>query len=99
MNPAQHILVALLRLYRVTVSPVLAVLAGSGGCRFHPTCSAYALEAVRTHGAVRGSWLALRRVARCHPWCAGGDDPVPAVPGARPGGHSDNPLSVRSPVR
>jgi len=47
-------------------------------CRFHPSCSAYALEALEVHGAVRGSWLAARRVSRCHPWHEGGLDPVPA---------------------
>jgi uncharacterized protein len=46
-------------------------------CRFHPSCSAYALEALERHGAVRGLWLALRRLGRCHPWGGGGLDPVP----------------------
>jgi putative membrane protein insertion efficiency factor len=46
-------------------------------CRFHPSCSAYALEALEQHGAVRGSWLTIRRVGRCHPWGGGGLDPVP----------------------
>jgi putative membrane protein insertion efficiency factor len=68
------ILVALLRAYRFAISPLYGQV-----CRYHPTCSAYALEAVQTHGAARGSWLAMRRVLRCHPWAAGGVDHVPAV--------------------
>jgi uncharacterized protein len=72
-------LLSLIRVYQRFVSPVLPVVFGSGcGCRFAPTCSHFAAEAVHTHGAIRGSWLALRRLTRCHPWHPGGLDPVPA---------------------
>jgi putative membrane protein insertion efficiency factor len=69
----RFVLVWLLRGYRVLISPLYGQV-----CRYHPSCSAYALQAVETHGALRGSWLAIRRLARCHPWAAGGYDPVPA---------------------
>ncbi len=69
----KYVLIALLKAYRFAISPLYGQV-----CRYHPTCSAYALEAVQTHGAVRGTWLAMRRVARCHPWAAGGLDPVPS---------------------
>lgn len=79
MNLAQYILTLALRLYRNLISPVLtAVFAPMGfGCRYTPTCSHYALEAVRVHGATRGAWLATRRLCRCHPWGGCGHDPVP----------------------
>jgi putative membrane protein insertion efficiency factor len=73
-NPAAAALVLLLKGYRAVVSPLYGQV-----CRYHPSCSAYALGAVEAHGAVRGSWLAARRLARCHPWAAGGVDPVPAA--------------------
>jgi putative membrane protein insertion efficiency factor len=79
MNPAQHILLFAVRLYRWIISPALGAFFGpTGGCRFTPTCSAYAAEAVRTHGAIGGSWLATKRVCRCQPWGGCGHDPVPA---------------------
>ena len=61
-----------LRIYRYAISPMLGP-----SCRFHPSCSEYAAEAIRQHGAWRGGWLALRRIACCHPWHPGGYDPVP----------------------
>lgn len=79
MNLAQHSLLFLLRAYRAVISPGLSVLAGATGlgCRFTPTCSVYASEAIRRHGAIRGLLLAARRLARCHPWGDSGCDPVP----------------------
>ncbi len=69
-----------IRLYQWTVSPFLLWLGGPGaGCRFEPSCSRYFLEAVETHGPARGSWLGLKRIARCHPWGGCGCDPVPPV--------------------
>jgi len=62
----------LIRGYQLLLSPLLG-----NNCRFHPTCSGYAMEAVRTHGVVRGLWLASRRIGRCHPWGGHGHDPVP----------------------
>ena len=66
------VLLLLLRAYRLLVSPLLGV-----NCRFYPSCSQYASEAIERHGALHGSWLAVRRVGRCHPWHPGGFDPVP----------------------
>jgi putative membrane protein insertion efficiency factor len=62
----------LIRLYRSAISPLLPP-----ACRYHPTCSAYGYEAIQSYGVWRGGWLALRRLARCHPFRSGGYDPVP----------------------
>ena len=62
----------LIRSYQVLISPYLG-----DHCRFTPSCSAYAMEAIKKHGALRGGWLAIRRIGRCHPFCDGGYDPVP----------------------
>ncbi|HSS70983.1 MAG TPA: membrane protein insertion efficiency factor YidD [Casimicrobiaceae bacterium] len=66
------LLVILVRVYRYTLRPLLGV-----HCRFYPSCSEYACDAIERHGAARGSWMALRRVSRCHPYHPGGYDPVP----------------------
>lgn len=71
----RRVLMGLIRFYRRGVSPLTPP-----SCRYSPTCSAYALEAVDRHGALRGSWLALRRILRCHPWGGDGHDPVPPPP-------------------
>lgn len=66
-------LIGLVQAYRLLLSPSLG-----SACRFEPSCSAYALQALSQHGAAGGSYLTLKRLARCHPWCDGGHDPVPA---------------------
>ena len=72
MNPLAFALSLPIRLYRLVLSPLLGQ-----HCRFAPTCSRYALDALAQHGALKGTLLAVRRVGRCHPWNAGGHDPVP----------------------
>src|ERR1041385_3923085 len=75
-----------IRFYQCTLSPLLSLIAGPGsGCRFEPTCSAYFLEAVETHGFWQGSWLGLKRIARCKPWGGCGHDPGLSP---RPGHHA-----------
>ncbi|WP_235735730.1 membrane protein insertion efficiency factor YidD [Nocardioides alcanivorans] len=71
-DPLRWLLIGFLRLYRLLISPLYGQV-----CRYHPSCSYYALEAVTVHGSIRGGWLAVRRLGRCHPWAAGGYDPVP----------------------
>jgi len=78
VNPLQHILIFAVRAYRLTVSPAQTFLFGAGsGCRFTPTCSQYALDAVRERGALTGTLLSAKRICRCHPWGGCGHDPVP----------------------
>jgi len=75
-----------IRGYQVVVSPALSLFAGPGaGCRFEPTCSHYFLQACETHGAIRGSWLGIKRLAHCHPWGGSGHDPVPPKADAKAG--------------
>jgi putative membrane protein insertion efficiency factor len=70
----QTLLIRCVQAYRLLLSPWLG-----SACRFEPTCSLYALEALGTHGAMHGTYLTLKRLARCHPWCVGGHDPVPTA--------------------
>ncbi|MDR2852561.1 MAG: membrane protein insertion efficiency factor YidD [Burkholderiaceae bacterium] len=70
-----RILIVLVRVYRFVLSPWLG-----NACRFEPTCSVYAIQALQDHGAVVGGYLTLHRLCRCQPWCAGGCDPVPPAP-------------------
>lgn len=71
----RRLLIALVRGYRIFLSPWLG-----SACRFTPTCSLYSIESLQRHGAAVGSYLTLRRLVRCHPWCDGGHDPVPPQP-------------------
>ena len=71
----KRVLIAVVKAYRLVLSPWIG-----SSCRFTPTCSAYSLEALDRHGAAVGTYMTMARLARCHPWCAGGHDPVPAAP-------------------
>lgn len=71
VSVAARPLVMLVRLYQVSLGPFIG-----GHCRFHPTCSQYAIDALTAHGAWRGSWMTVRRISRCHPFGGGGYDPV-----------------------
>jgi putative membrane protein insertion efficiency factor len=91
-NLPQRALITLVRGYRLLLSPWLG-----SACRFEPTCSAYALQALEQHGAAGGSYLTAARVLRCHPWCAGGHDPVPAQlfrHPSSPSSSSENPTAL-----
>jgi putative membrane protein insertion efficiency factor len=83
-SPAARLLTLLIVGYQRLISPMLPP-----SCRFYPSCSAYALEAVQVHGALRGSWLAVRRLGRCHPFHSGGLDPVPPRRGLPPAAEED----------
>lgn len=67
-----RILIWIVKAYQLVLSPFFGQQ-----CRFYPTCSQYALEAIQKHGALRGAYYTVRRLVRCHPWCAGGHDPIP----------------------
>lgn len=72
-----YVLMGFVRLWRRIISPLYGDV-----CKYHPTCSAYGLRALEVHGAIRGSWLTIRRIGRCHPWSMGGVDYVPGTPEA-----------------
>ncbi|ULX57055.1 membrane protein insertion efficiency factor YidD [Ectothiorhodosinus mongolicus] len=74
----RRVLIFLIKSYRYVLSPFIGQ-----HCRFEPTCSCYGIEAVERHGALYGSWLTIKRIARCHPWCEGGYDPVPETTSQR----------------
>jgi putative membrane protein insertion efficiency factor len=82
LNWFRHILIFAIRVYRWTVSPAQIFFFGpAAGCRFTPTCSQYAIEAIHERGALAGSWLTARRICRCHPFGGCGHDPVPKAEG------------------
>lgn len=70
----KRVLIFLINVYRVGISPYLGP-----SCRYHPTCSKYAIDAIQIHGSLKGTWMAIRRILSCHPWSEGGYDPVPGT--------------------
>ncbi|GAA4239122.1 hypothetical protein GCM10022254_57910 [Actinomadura meridiana] len=93
-GPAASLLILLVRAYRRFLSPLLGQQ-----CRFQPSCSAYGLEALQVHGALRGTWLTVRRIARCHPFHPGGYDPVPPKKSAREAHLSGEPGETSAQAR
>lgn len=73
-SPLQWVFMGIVRLYQLFVSPILGPR-----CRFQPTCSTYAFDAIKLHGGLKGGWLAIKRIIRCHPWGGHGFDPVPGM--------------------
>lgn len=72
MNPFTYILIGIVKFYKLFISPILP-----NSCRYNPTCSIYAVEALQKYGPLKGGWLALKRILSCHPWGGSGYDPVP----------------------
>jgi uncharacterized protein len=93
-GPVARVLLVPIHLYRRWISPVLPPT-----CRFEPSCSAYAVEALTTHGALRGTWLTVRRLARCAPWGRAGYDPVPPRRDAAPSADDRDGPGTASPAR
>lgn len=83
-----------IRIYQLFISPLTP-----GYCRYWPSCSAYGMSAISRHGALKGGWLTLRRILRCHPWGAWGFDPVPGTQQHRTCGHSGSPTAPIAPHR
>ncbi len=94
MSPLAHLLALPVRAYRLLFSPWVG-----HNCRYQPTCSAYALEALARHGAIRGGWLTLRRIGRCHPWGSSGYDPVPGADPAHDHAHDHSHDHSHEPTR
>ncbi|RLK50464.1 hypothetical protein DFR31_0364 [Alkalispirillum mobile] len=91
-NPLTYLLIGIVRFYQYVISPMIGPR-----CRYWPTCSAYAVEALQLHGPFRGGWLALRRFLRCHPWGGHGVDPVPGSEGRTTGPCRCAPPEDRKP--